>query len=68
GDNDDNDWSGHHDQLVEAVLASGFDWTNVQVMASGSPTMVYTLMDALVEAGLPESEFHSDALEYAPRY
>lgn len=67
GDNEDNDWSGHHDQLVDAVLASGFDWSNVQVMASGSPTMVYTLLDALTEAGLPESEFYSDVLEYAPR-
>ncbi|UZD66402.1 2Fe-2S iron-sulfur cluster-binding protein [Marinobacter sp. AN1] len=67
GDDEDNDWSGHHDQLVDAVLASGFDWGNVQVMASGSPVMVYTLMDALVEAGLPESDFYSDVLEYAPR-
>lgn len=67
GDNEDNDWSGHHDQLVNAVLRSGFDWKNVQVMASGSPVMVYTLMDALVEAGLPEADFHSDVLEYAPR-
>ncbi|GGY73672.1 2Fe-2S iron-sulfur cluster-binding protein [Marinobacter zhanjiangensis] len=67
GDDDDNDWSGHHDQLVDTVLRSGTDWSNVQVMASGSPTMVYTLMDALIEAGLPESEFYSDVLEYAPR-
>ena len=67
GDNEDNDWSGHHDQLVDAVLRSGTDWNNVQVMASGSPVMVYTLMDALIEAGLPESEFYSDVLEYAPR-
>ncbi|WP_092010910.1 2Fe-2S iron-sulfur cluster-binding protein [Marinobacter daqiaonensis] len=68
GDDDDNDWSGHHDQLVNAVLNSGFDWNTVRVMASGSPVMVYTLMDALVGAGLPESEFFSDVLEYAPRY
>ncbi|WP_404367604.1 2Fe-2S iron-sulfur cluster-binding protein [Marinobacter sp.] len=67
GDSEDNDWSGHHDQLVRTVLASGDDWSNVRVMASGSPTMVYTLMDALVAAGLPEAEFHSDVLEYAPR-
>lgn len=67
GDNEDNDWSGHHDQLVESVLASSDDWSNVRVIASGSPTMVYTLMDALVDAGLPEYEFYSDVLEYAPR-
>lgn len=67
GDDEDNDWSGHHDQLVRTVLASGQDWSRVEVVASGSPTMVYTLMDALVEAGLPETAFHSDVLEYAPR-
>ncbi|WP_227515392.1 2Fe-2S iron-sulfur cluster-binding protein [Marinobacter salinus] len=67
GDDEDNDWSGHHDQLVRAVLASGMDWKNVEVHASGSPTMVYTLMDALMEAGLPEQAFFSDVLEYAPR-
>ena len=67
GDDEDNDWSGHHDQLVRAVLASGVDWGNVEVHASGSPTMVYTLMDALMEAGLPQQAFFSDVLEYAPR-
>lgn len=67
GDDEDNDWSGHHDQLVRAVLASGMDWQRVEVHASGSPTMVYTLMDALVEAGLPQGAFFSDVLEYAPR-
>lgn len=67
GDDEDNDWAGHHDQLVRAVLASGMDWNNVEVHASGSPTMVYTLLDALVDAGLPESAFFSDVLEYAPR-
>jgi CDP-4-dehydro-6-deoxyglucose reductase, E3 len=67
GDDEDNDWAGHHDQLVRTVLASGADWKNVEVHASGSPTMVYTLMDALVEAGLPQEAFFSDVLEYAPR-
>jgi CDP-4-dehydro-6-deoxyglucose reductase len=67
GDDEDNDWSGHHEQLVRAVLASGMDWNNVEVHASGSPTMVYTLMDALIAAGLPPEGFFSDVLEYAPR-
>lgn len=67
GDDEDNDWAGHHDQLARAVLASGMDWNNVEVHASGSPTMVYTLMDALLEAGLPQEAFFSDVLEYAPR-
>lgn len=67
GDDEDNDWCGHHDQLVRAVLAAGFDWSGIEVHASGSPIMVYTLMDALLEAGLPAQAFFSDVLEYAPR-
>lgn len=67
GDDEDNDWGGHHDQLVRAVLASGADWANTEVHASGSPAMVYTLMDALLAEGLPEGAFFSDVLEYAPR-
>jgi len=67
GDNDDNDWDGHHAQLARAVIATQQDWTECDVMASGSPAMVYTLMDALLEAGMPESSFYSDVLEYAPR-
>ena len=66
-DDADNDWEGHHEPLVRAVLASGVDWQNVEVHASGSPTMVYTLMDALLEQGMPEQAFFSDVLEYAPR-
>ncbi|XKH02491.1 NAD(P)H-flavin reductase [Marinobacter nauticus] len=66
-DDEDNDWEGHHEPLVRAVLASGMDWQNVEVHASGSPTMVYTLMDALLEHGLSEQAFFSDVLEYAPR-
>lgn len=67
GDDADSDWSGHHDQLTRTVLASGIDWKNVNVLASGSPAMVYSLMDVLTEAGLPEHAFLSDVLEYAPR-
>ena len=66
-DDDDNDWRGHHEQLVRAILAGGHDWRNTRVIASGSPVMVYTLMDALMEAGMPEAQFASDVLEYAPR-
>jgi len=67
GDNEDNEWSGHHGQLAHAVLGAGIDLSNVEVHASGSPTMVYTLMDALKDAGMPADVFFSDVLEYAPR-
>lgn len=66
-DDEDSEWSGYHDPLVQAVLASGVDWNDVEVHASGSPGMVYALMDALVGAGLPPEMFFSDVLEYAPR-
>jgi len=67
GDDDDSDWSGHHEQLTRTVLATGMNWQSVDVFASGSPAMVYSLMDALMETGLPEQAFFSDVLEYAPR-
>lgn len=67
GNDEDSEWQGHHDQLVQAVLDGGHDLPNLTVIASGSPIMVYTLMDALVAAGLPAEEFLSDVLEYAPR-
>ncbi|WP_097462055.1 2Fe-2S iron-sulfur cluster-binding protein [Mangrovitalea sediminis] len=66
-DDEDNDWRGHHEQLVKAVLAAGHDWSNTLAMVSGSPAMVYTLMDALLAAGMPAEHFLSDVLEYAPR-
>ncbi|ARU54472.1 CDP-6-deoxy-delta-3,4-glucoseen reductase [Oleiphilus messinensis] len=66
-DVDDNDWSGHHDQLVEQILKNRDNLASCQVFASGSPGMVYTAMDGLLGEGLPEGQFYSDVLEYAPR-
>ncbi len=66
-DNPDNEWPGHHEELVKAVLADDHDWQQTLVFVSGSPTMVYTTLDALLPAGLPENHFFSDVLEYAPR-
>lgn len=67
-DDEDNDWRGHHEELVKAVLAvSHNNWSTPLIMASGSPVMVYTLMDALLDAGMPAENFLSDVLEYAPR-
>lgn len=67
GDSHDSEWSGHHEQLVHAVINADVNLANVEVHASGSPTMVYALMDALIRAGLPAEAFFSDVLEYAPR-
>ena len=66
-------------RLVLALLVSVFhlillqavrpykDETTLWLAVCTSATMVYTLMDALVDAGLPEEAFFSDVLEYAPR-
>ncbi len=66
-DNLDNEWPGHHAELVREVLARGHTWQDSLVFVSGSPTMVYTALDALTPVGLPEHQFFSDVLEYAPR-
>ncbi len=57
----------HHDQLSDAVLADQHDLANAKVFVSGSPKLVFSAMDALTEAGLPESQFFSDVLAYATR-
>lgn len=57
----------HHEQLVEAILADGHDLDNVEVMACGSPSMVYSILDGLAGKGLDPDDFSSDVLQYAPR-
>jgi CDP-4-dehydro-6-deoxyglucose reductase, E3 len=66
-DNPDNEWPGHHDELVKAVLSGGHQWDSALAYVSGSPAMVYTALDALLPAGLSETRYFSDVLEYAPR-
>lgn len=66
-DTEDNDWQGHHDQLLAAVLSKYSDLNGVSVYASGSPGLVYAALDAFKEVGLQEADFYSDVLEYAPR-
>ncbi|MEQ6886338.1 CDP-6-deoxy-delta-3,4-glucoseen reductase [Salicola sp. Rm-C-2C1-2] len=57
----------HHERLAEAILADGHELDQVTVMASGSPAMVYSVLDGLTPAGLDSACFHSDVLQYAPR-
>jgi CDP-4-dehydro-6-deoxyglucose reductase len=61
------DANAHHNQLSDAVLADHQVLENSQVFVSGSPKLVFSAMDALIDAGLPEKNFYSDVLEYAPR-
>lgn len=57
----------HHHRLAKAVMMDHEDFSQSLVFVSGSPKLVFTLMDDLVAAGLPESQFFSDVLEYASR-
>jgi CDP-4-dehydro-6-deoxyglucose reductase len=66
-DIDNIDANAHHNQLSDAVLADCASLKGYQVFVSGSPKLVYSAMDALLEAGLDEQDFYSDVLEYAPR-
>ena len=61
------DAQGHHNQLSDAVLEDYSSLKGCQVFVSGSPKLVHSAMDALLEAGLNEEDFYSDVLEYAPR-
>lgn len=66
GELEESESTDHHNQLSESVLAEQ-PIGQAQVFVSGSPKLVFSVMDALLEAGLPEGQFHSDVLAYAVR-
>lgn len=59
--------SDHHNQLSDAVLAEDKKLLDSMVFVSGSPKLVFSAMDAFIDAGLPEQQFFSDVLAYAER-
>lgn len=61
-------WSGRVDLLPDAVCKDfpAFD-AATRVYASGSPVMVYALLDRLEAQGVKESQVQSDVFAYAPR-
>ena len=63
----DGDWCGRHGLLYEAILADREQLMNASVYLSGSPQMVYATVDAMIEAGFPSGNLHSDVFDYAPR-
>ncbi|WP_281645844.1 hypothetical protein [Parendozoicomonas sp. Alg238-R29] len=63
----DSDWNGRHGLLYKAILDDKEQLAGAHFYISGSPDMVYATMDALVEAGFPENNFHSDVFAYCPR-
>ena len=63
----EDDWSGRHGLLYEAVLADRQKLHSAEIYLSGSPAMVYTTVDAMIGAGFSEKHLHSDVFDYSPR-
>lgn len=60
-------WQGRTGLLPAAILEDFDDFSQVQMLASGSPAMVYALLDACEAKGLQQSQMKSDVFAYAPR-
>lgn len=61
------DWQGRTGLVGEAVLEDLDDVSDVTVVVSGGPGMVYATLDAFVARGMPEANMKSDIFSYAPR-
>ena len=64
---EDPGWSGALGLVHQKVLADLSSFENTGVLCSGSPPMVYTVLDDFVAAGMDASQMYSDVFEYAPR-
>lgn len=60
-------WSGRTGLLPDAISDDLTSVENVQLFASGSPAMVYALLDRFEARGLQPEQIHSDVFAYAPR-
>lgn len=60
-------WTGRVDLLPGAIGQDFDSLQGVSVYTSGSPAMVYALLDALELKGLSQAQMHSDVFAYAPR-
>ncbi|WP_051785935.1 NAD(P)H-flavin reductase [Endozoicomonas numazuensis] len=65
--NHEDDWCGRHGLLYEAILADREQLIDCQTYLSGSPRMVYTTYDAMIENGFPKKNLYSDVFDYASR-
>ena len=63
----DREWGGRFGLLYEAVISDKEVLKSAEVYISGSPTMVYATMDAILEQGFNKKNINSDVFEYAPR-
>ena len=60
-------WKGSIGSLHDAILQDFADLSDTTIYTSGTPDMVYTTLDALVEKGLKQEQMKSDVFAYAPR-
>lgn len=63
----DQDWDGHVGMLHDAMIKDHGKFDDASVYASGSPNMVYSVTDTLIQYGLDETCVFSDVFAYAPR-
>lgn len=57
----DSSWGGARGYVQQAALASTRDWSQAAVYACGSENMIHDARQQLIEAGLDERHFLSDA-------
>ncbi len=60
-------WEDRHQMLVHSILADHNDLPACQAVTCGSPEMVYTILDTLVEHGFEKEAMISDVFDFAPR-
>ncbi|WP_409524575.1 FAD-binding oxidoreductase [Nitrincola sp. MINF-07-Sa-05] len=60
-------WSGRTGLLPDAISDDLTSIEAVQLFASGSPAMVYALLDRMEARGMQQEQIHSDVFAYAPR-
>lgn len=60
-------WQGRTGLVGLEALKDFDDVSDVTVVVSGGPGMVYATLDAFVERGMPEANMKSDIFSYAPR-
>ena len=60
-------WPGRSGFLFEVIRKDFERFDNFQTYLCGSPAMVYSTIDKLIDKGLKEDNCYSDVFEYAPR-
>jgi len=60
-------WDDKHKMLVNSILSDHGDISGCQAITCGSPEMVYTVLDTLVEHGFNKNQMISDVFDFSPR-